>query len=55
MYEAIGNDFPVLGIPAGVKIHSAVYGITPYSAGNLQQNSCAADVSACGRRSARSG
>jgi predicted polyphosphate/ATP-dependent NAD kinase len=35
MYEAIGNDFPVLGIPAGVKIHSAVYGITPYSAGKL--------------------
>ena len=35
MYEAIGNDFPVLGIPAGVKIHSAVYGITPHSAGEL--------------------
>jgi predicted polyphosphate/ATP-dependent NAD kinase len=35
MYEAIGNDFPVLGIPAGVKIYSAVYGITPQSAGEL--------------------
>jgi predicted polyphosphate/ATP-dependent NAD kinase len=35
MYEAIGNDFPVLGIPAGVKIHSAVYGITPRSTGEL--------------------
>jgi predicted polyphosphate/ATP-dependent NAD kinase len=35
MYEAIGNDFPVLGIPAGVKIYSAVYGITPHSAGEL--------------------
>jgi predicted polyphosphate/ATP-dependent NAD kinase len=35
IYEAIGNDFPVLGIPAGVKIYSAVYGITPHSAGEL--------------------
>jgi len=35
IYEAIGNDFPVLGIPAGVKIHSAVYAVTPRSAGEL--------------------
>ncbi len=27
--KIIGEKIPVLGIPAGVKIHSAVYGITP--------------------------
>ncbi len=35
MYAAIRNDFPVLGIPAGVKIHSAAYAVTPRSAGTL--------------------
>ena len=35
IYTAIGNNFPVLGIPAGVKIHSAVYTITPRNAGEL--------------------
>jgi len=34
IYSAIGGkDIPVLGIPAGVKIHSAVYAINPKSAG----------------------
>lgn len=31
--EAIGNSVPVIGIPAGVKIHSAVYAINPRNAG----------------------
>ncbi len=35
VYEAVGLDQPVLGIPAGVKIHSAVYGTSPSSAGAL--------------------
>jgi predicted polyphosphate/ATP-dependent NAD kinase len=35
IYNAIGDRLPVLGIPAGVKIHSAVYGVTPRSAGEV--------------------
>jgi len=35
IFAALGNGFPVLGIPAGVKIHSAVFGVTPRSAGEL--------------------
>lgn len=31
----IGDTLPVLGIPAGVKIHSAVYGITPAASGEV--------------------
>jgi predicted polyphosphate/ATP-dependent NAD kinase len=35
MYDAVGSDYPVLGIPAGVKIHSAVFGLTPRKTGEL--------------------
>jgi predicted polyphosphate/ATP-dependent NAD kinase len=33
--HVIGNSVPVLGIPAGCKIHSAVYAITPEAAGRV--------------------
>ena len=35
IYAAVGTNLPVLGIPAGVKIHSAVYATHPRSAGQL--------------------
>jgi predicted polyphosphate/ATP-dependent NAD kinase len=35
IYDAVGNTIPVLGIPAGVKIHSAAYAINPLIAGEL--------------------
>lgn len=33
IYTVVDDAFPVLGVPAGVKIHSGVYGITPHASG----------------------
>lgn len=35
LFTTVGEDVTVLGIPAGVKIHSAVYATSPGSAGDL--------------------
>jgi predicted polyphosphate/ATP-dependent NAD kinase len=34
LVRAVDTKIPVVGIPAGVKMHSAVYATNPYSAGN---------------------
>jgi predicted polyphosphate/ATP-dependent NAD kinase len=35
IYSAGGSEIPAIGVPAGVKIHSAVYAIHPRAAGEL--------------------
>ncbi|WP_101759398.1 ATP-NAD kinase family protein [Oceanicoccus sp. KOV_DT_Chl] len=35
VFQVLGSDFPVLGIPCGVKMHSAVYAISPQGAGEI--------------------
>lgn len=35
LIEAVGTDVPLLGIPAGVKMHSATFSNTPESAGQV--------------------
>ncbi len=38
IFEAVDATVPVIGIPAGVKIHSAVYAVNPMSAGSVARD-----------------
>ncbi|QGX38547.1 ATP-NAD kinase family protein [Permianibacter aggregans] len=40
VYTVCGEEQPVLGIPAGVKIHSAVYAVSPKAAGEILVELC---------------
>ncbi|MCL1125674.1 ATP-NAD kinase family protein [Shewanella surugensis] len=35
IYTVVDDALPVLGVPAGVKIHSGVYGVSPYASGHV--------------------
>lgn len=42
VYDVVGKDVPILGIPAGVKMYSAVFATSPASAADLIRGSSAA-------------
>jgi len=44
IYNALGATVPVLGIPAGCKIHSGVYAITPSGAGKVLKQVISGDL-----------
>ena len=52
IYDTVGDSVPMIGIPTGVKMHSAVFGRNPESAGNLAALYLAEDPSKCQLRDA---
>ncbi|UTW45169.1 ATP-NAD kinase family protein [bacterium SCSIO 12696] len=51
--NVLDNQIPVLGIPAGVKIHSGVYALTPKAAGQLVAELVRGDLVGLGEQEVR--
>ncbi|MDD6191159.1 MAG: ATP-NAD kinase family protein [Firmicutes bacterium] len=47
IYNAVGDSVPVIGIPAGVKIHSGVFAINPSAAGKVLEAFITASKISC--------
>lgn len=44
VFNVVADTVPVLGVPAGCKIHSGVYAVTPSAAGNVIANMLAGEL-----------